>query len=203
MVFVARVALCCTMNNKTSRQNYEWQRRNELLLFSLLLFQGILSWKDEYAEMLIDHNNCLCWVYWNLYKECIDVFIKKCRYVSRIWKWKNDKIYATKIWYCSLQLEIINKTWKAAHTYCRTVHIFFYAFLVDMPYSTLPLSDIPCHLMHITPIYVFLRYLHFLCVDISIFPKIKNVTKNSSPMVIEVKTSFLYVRYKTKGIILS
>ena len=96
----------------------------------------------------------------------------------------------------------MNKTWKAAHTCCKTVHISFYAFLVDMPHHTLPLSDIPCHLIHIMPIYIFLRSLHFLCVDISIFPKIKTVTKNSSPMVIEVKTSFLYVRYKTKGIIL-
>ena len=123
--------------------------------------------------------------------------------LNRLWKWKNDTIDAAKIWYCTLQLKIMNKTWKAAHTCCKTVHISFYAFLVDMPYHTLPLSDIPWHLIHITPIYIFLRYLHFLCVDISIFPKIKTVTKNSSPMVIEVKTSFLNVRYKTKGIILS
>ena len=123
--------------------------------------------------------------------------------LNRLWKWKNDTIDAAKIWYCTLQLKIMNKTWKAAHTCCKTVHISFYAFLVDMPHHTIPLSDIPCHLIHIMPIYIFLRYLHFLCVDISIFPKIKTVTKNSSPMVIEVRTGFLYVRHKTKGIILS
>ena len=138
--------------------------------------------KDEYAEKLIDHNNYLCWVYWNLYNKYVDVFTKKVRpmIIMTFIDWiehgikKMKQLMLQKIWYCSLQLKILNKTWKSAHSCSKTVHIFFSAFLVDMPYSTLPLSDIPCHLIHITPIYIFLRYLHFLCVDISIFSKNKN-----------------------------